>query len=238
MRTSKSVRQRVVFLAIVLLGATAFTMPQAYPRTKAHPGVYTVQEPPNLGILQDTVETYIKSGAYEKGIAEVIDSAKSFIAARYKKAVKPAIVLDVDETSLSNLQFEYKYDFGYNSVLWNDWIKKSADPPIKPTLELTKWAARKHIAIFFITGRRLLSVNLSSDPTVINLKKAGYPDWKGIYFKSSRSMSTIDFKTSCRREISARGYTIIANIGDQYSDLAGGYAEGEFELPDPMYYIP
>jgi len=36
----------------------------------------------------------------------------------------------------------------------------------------------------------------------------------------------------------AKGYTIIANIGDQYSDLVGGYAEGEFKLPDPMYYIP
>ena len=34
----------------------------------------------------------------------------------------------------------------------------------------------------------------------------------------------IAFKTSARREIAARGYTIVLNMGDQQSDLAGGYA--------------
>jgi hypothetical protein len=29
-------------------------------------------------------------------------------------------------------------------------------------------------------------------------------------------------------------YTIIANIGDQPSDLAGGFAERVFLLPDPF----
>jgi hypothetical protein len=41
-----------------------------------------------------------------------------------------------------------------------------------------------------------------------------------------------------RKEITAKGYTIVANIGDQYSDLVVGCAEGKFKLPDPMYYIP
>ncbi|HUO38503.1 MAG TPA: HAD family acid phosphatase [Mycobacterium sp.] len=33
-------------------------------------------------------------------------------------------------------------------------------------------------------------------------------------------------------------YTIVANIGDQPSDLAAGHAEQTFLLPDPFYRIP
>ena len=36
----------------------------------------------------------------------------------------------------------------------------------------------------------------------------------------------------------AQGFTIIANVGDQPSDLAGGYAERTFLVPNPFYRIP
>ena len=39
-------------------------------------------------------------------------------------------------------------------------------------------------------------------------------------------------------EIAERGYTIIFSMGDQDSDLAGGYAERTFKLPNPVYYLP
>jgi len=50
--------------------------------------------------------------------------------------------------------------------------------------------------------------------------------------------SAADFKTPARVEIEQAGYTIIANIGDQPSDLAGGHAERTFLLPDPFYRVP
>ena len=40
-----------------------------------------------------------------------------------------------------------------------------------------------------------------------------------------------------RQKIEADGYAIIANLGDQPSDLAGGHAE-PFLLPNPYYRIP
>jgi hypothetical protein len=51
-------------------------------------------------------------------------------------------------------------------------------------------------------------------------------------------MSTIEYKTNCRKDIESKGYKIILNIGDQYSDLEGGYSQAVFKLPNPMYYIP
>ena len=224
-------------LTLMLLLVIAL-LPSAYGQSNDRAGIYSTPEPQNLGILQDSIRSYIKSASYERGLAEVADSAKSFIESRYTKVKKPAIVLDIDETSLSNIEFEYRYGFGFNSKLWNAWVKEEAATAIKPTLGLAQWAASHHIAIFFITERSQISRNLVADPTVVNLEKAGYPDWKRIYFKNSRTISTSAFKTSARKEIESEGYTIVANIGDQYSDLVGDFAEGKFKLPDPMYYIP
>ena len=36
----------------------------------------------------------------------------------------------------------------------------------------------------------------------------------------------------------AQKLTIIASVGDQWSDLDGGYAERVFKLPNPFYFIP
>lgn len=49
---------------------------------------------------------------------------------------------------------------------------------------------------------------------------------------------TADFKSQARQAIEADGHTIIANVGDQLSDLTGGYAERCFKVPNPFYFIP
>jgi hypothetical protein len=37
--------------------------------------------------------------------------------------------------------------------------------------------------------------------------------------------------------ITRRGYRIVVNLGDQRSDLDGGYALRAIKLPNPMYVI-
>ena len=34
------------------------------------------------------------------------------------------------------------------------------------------------------------------------------------------------------------GLTIVANFGDQFSDLIGGSSERVTKLPNPTYYLP
>ena len=50
--------------------------------------------------------------------------------------------------------------------------------------------------------------------------------------------SSQEFKTARRKKIEDAGFTIIANVGDQYSDLRGGHAERVFKVPNPFYFIP
>ena len=52
-----------------------------------------------------------------------------------------------------------------------------------------------------------------------------------------QKLSVSDRKTAARRALYREGYTIVANLGDQESDLRGGYAEHIFKLPDPLYLI-
>jgi len=50
--------------------------------------------------------------------------------------------------------------------------------------------------------------------------------------------STDDYKTYTRAHVESLGYRIVANFGDQYSDLSGGHADKTFKIPNPMYFIP
>jgi len=50
--------------------------------------------------------------------------------------------------------------------------------------------------------------------------------------------SAVDFKAPERRKLREAGYTIVLSMGDQQSDLDGGYAERTFKLPNPVYFLP
>lgn len=55
---------------------------------------------------------------------------------------------------------------------------------------------------------------------------------------AARSCSTIAYKSGTRAYLESLGYEIVANFGDQYSDLEGGYADKAFKMPNPNYYLP
>ena len=60
-------------------------------------------EPANLSTIKDEVLEYHDSGAWDKAIVCKVEQAKAVLQ-NYKpaKQEKPAVVFDIDETSLSN----------------------------------------------------------------------------------------------------------------------------------------
>jgi hypothetical protein len=51
--------------------------------------------------------------------------------------------------------------------------------------------------------------------------------------------STIDYKASTRKYVQDKmGLHIVANFGDQFSDLIGGSSARVVKLPNPTYYLP
>ena len=50
--------------------------------------------------------------------------------------------------------------------------------------------------------------------------------------------TTLHYKSATRQHIESLGYDIVANFGDQFSDLDGGFADRTFKLPNPNYFLP
>ncbi|CAM4408609.1 MAG: hypothetical protein LEGION0403_FIIPPAGN_02660 [Legionella sp.] len=203
---------------------------------------YTYAEPPNLTCVKNELKQYHDSGRYEKDLAQVIAKAQHYInqQARMnetkKNPKKLAVILDIDETSLSNYKYMIQRDFTGTKAQFHQDVMAANSPAIKPTLSLYNHAIQRGVKVFFITGRRKPETNA----TVKNLHRAGYHKWAGLYLRPSNYVqkSIIPFKSHTRELITQQGYTIIATIGDQYSDLKGGYAEKGYKLPNPYYYLP
>jgi acid phosphatase len=147
---------------------------------------------------------------------------------------KPAIVLDIDETSLSNYTAikDDKFTFGPESQAE---ATNEIGKAILPTLQIFNDAKAAGVAVFFITGRP----EAQRAPTEDNLRREGYDGWQQLYLKpAAPTMTTVQYKSGARKDIESQGYRIIANIGDQYSDLAGGHATRAFKLANPFYFLP
>ncbi|MBA3535530.1 MAG: acid phosphatase [Tatlockia sp.] len=198
-------------------------------------------EPTNLAILTNKVKAYHDSGLYEKEIAKAVLEAQNYILQQAEinagdKTKKLAVVLDIDETSLTNYNKMVKRAFVANHSKIHKEILAADSPAIRPMLSLYNNARKKGIAVFFVTGRP--QNELSATET--NLLRAGYKDWKGLYLRPDnyKESSIIPFKSQIRKSITEKGYTIVASIGDQYSDIKGGYLQKGFKLPNPYYFLP
>lgn len=198
-------------------------------------------EPVNHSQLKRQLQTYHDSGVYQKELTQAIASARDYLDHRAdanKHSAQPeklAIVLDIDETSLSNYNNMVARDFTGDHKKIHEDIMAANAPAIEPMLTLYKDAMQRHVAVFFVTGR----VQAEYQATHKNLKSAGYAHWAGLYLRPTgyNKKSITPFKSQTRAAITKQGYTIIASIGDQESDLAGGYAEKTFKLPNPYYTL-
>jgi hypothetical protein len=64
------------------------------------------------------------------------------------------------------------------------------------------------------------------------------PQFCAAAIAASASCATIPYKSGTRAYIESQGYDIVADFGDQFSDLLGGYADKTFKMPNPNYYLP
>jgi hypothetical protein len=212
------------------------------------------------GDYAQSLKNYHNSGAYRRDLQTVDSHARSYIrrrvtgiraavarrCARAKHSArparrqacsprKPALVLDIDETSLSNYKYISNSNFTNIVGALALGVANADDPAIGPTLRLFNAARSEGVAVFFITGRPDNIPGVRSQ-TVKNLHSAGYNHWAGLSLNPG-GVATVPYKSGERVKIEHKGYRIIANVGDQESDLQGGNADRAFKLPNPFYFI-
>jgi len=195
--------------------------------------------PDNLTRVKEVLTDYHDSGEYAEGIEVTARQARNDLpelATQTRPGTNPAIVFDIDETTLSNWQFIRDNDYGLPSQGWRDFQERAINTRIEPTYLLYRDALANDIAVFLITGRR----TPERPATIANLRKAGFTEYERLFLRpvSDDNPSVIPYKSGTREQIEASGYTIVLNIGDQWSDLEGGHALRTYKLPNPFYFIP
>ncbi|MBP2474939.1 putative secreted acid phosphatase [Crossiella equi] len=194
---------RVRGLRTVLVGAmTVAALGLGAPAALAAPAPAA---PASAAAEKPPYETWIRD------VTAVTTQLEAYLNTRLPTAGKPALVFDIDNTTLET---------AYNPAL--------TTPAIKPVLAAAKLAKSKGAAIFFVTNRPYV-LGL---PTEANLKSVGYPV-DGLHLRPWFNFEpTEKVKTDARIAIENQGFTIVANIGNNTWDLVGGHAERTFKLPD------
>jgi ribonuclease Z len=220
----------VVLLAFVLLTGCAGRTPALRPQVAAPSDL------PNVGVVKQQVKDYRVSGHWDQDIAVVAEECTRLAREALARGGRPAVVFDIDETLLSNWPYIIEYDFARVPALFAPWAERSEDAAIEPVKRFYLAMRGAGVATFVMTGR--------GEPlraaTIRNLERQGISGWEGISFRpqEERDRSIVPFKSGERARIEANGYTIVANIGDQDSGLAGGHSQNACKRPNPSYFIP
>ncbi len=188
----------------------------------------------NLSESKKEVQNYYESGKYGLEMSNVIEDAiKKLDDVDF--AGKPAAVFDVDETTLSNYKYIKSISFGYYKEGWYKWVLEEDAEAILQTKKLYDHLVEKGVAIFFLTGRNYKEY----EATLKNLKAEGYTVFDTLICKQKDELKldAVAYKPEKRKEIEDKGYNIVINTGDQWSDLEGGYSKIKIKLPNYLYEI-
>lgn len=240
----RTILAAAVLLLAALAGARAETAAGCSPDPQKFDWNQPGFDPNQLQLI------YYRCTYYDADVAGVLHEARDWVEWLARSVHNPALVLDIDETSLSNWKELYQNKFAYiaagpcnfskgSTCGVNAWELSARAPAITPTRDLFDAARGAHVTVFFITGRTEGAAERRA--TEKNLHLAGYGGWQHLYLRTNKfdgDPSVATFKTWARGDIEARGYTIIANVGDQWSDLVNGHSEHIFKVPNPFYFIP
>ncbi len=174
---------------------------------------------------------------------------------KYAK-LKPAVVLDVDETVLDNSPYQARLirdGHDYDEASWADWVHERAARALPGSLAFAKAAAKKGIRVIYLSNR---AQDLNDD-TLANLRALGFPVADdsvflglGTYVKDCEQNGS---EKTCRRQLVGHNYRVLMQFGDQLGDFvqvlantpdgraaaiapyAGWIGERWFVLPNPTY---
>ena len=164
----------------------------------------------------------------------------------------PAVILDLDETTLDNTPFEARViraGMTYDSAMWKKWTAEGAAPAVPGALEFLRYAQSRGVRPFYVTNR-----DLDEEPgTRRNLETLGFPLDPNLDTLLQRGENDWKSDKTARREHVAKSHRVLLLIGDDLNDFvnardksqaerdellartAGEWGTRWFMLPNPMY---
>lgn len=183
------------------------------------------------------IQQYYETGQWRREADAVTRRALDHLKKSVKKARDPrrlVVVFDIDDTALSTYDCMKAGDFTDGRRTY--CVVGNPHPAIAGSLTLYRYAQKHRVAVAFVTGRPQYVRTV----TLQQLARAGFRGRFDLKLRpdSDTRASVVPFKSSARKALQRGGRTVVLNIGDQQSDLAGGFAKKTFKLPNPMYTLP
>ncbi|MFC5742512.1 5'-nucleotidase, lipoprotein e(P4) family [Dyella tabacisoli] len=158
------------------------------------------------------------------------------------KGLKPAVVLDIDETVLDNSPYQARLiqsGSGFDEAAWAAWCKEENAHALPGAVEFTQFAAKHGVAVIYISNR---AKDLDT-ATLANLRKAGLPVSGAEAFLGLGTVvpgcEQVGSEKGCRRQRVGRSYRVLMQFGDQigdFVDVPANTAKGRQQVIAP--YLP
>ncbi len=232
-------------LALAACKPASFTAPEAgadasaKPATEAKPGAAASQAgaDDNLNAVlwvQTSAEYRAACETVYRAAADKLDVAlkeKNWDAlvpderdnAGQTAGLKPAVIMDVDETVLDNSPYQarlVKNGGEYDEVGWDRWVAEKKAKQLPGVVDFAKAATAKGITVLYLSNR---AVHLK-EATIANLKSVGMPVANddvflglGTFVKDCEQNGS---EKNCRRQLAGRQYRVLMQFGDQLGDFA------------------
>lgn len=164
----------------------------------------------------------------------------------------PAVILDLDETTLDNSPVEARFmraGMTYDRTIWRQWVSESAAAAVPGAREFLAYAQSRGVKPFYITNR---DFDPEHPGTRRNLEKLGFPlTADNLLMRGGRPEWKSD--KSGRRAHVAATHRVLLVIGDDLNDFTNARDKSQaerdaiiarteswwgtrwFMLPNPMY---
>ena len=191
--------------------------------------VATADTDPDLDARTGCSTADYDSGQWSKAIATVVKKVKANLKEDLSSSTAPrdpAIVLDIDETAVFNAPCFEQVDWGLSGLAT---CAVNGEGTVTPVLSLYRYARKKGVRVVMITGRRQALAGVTTQLLKTTRLLLRLP--ARAQARERHANSVVPYKSAARAVVQRRGFTILANVGDQRSDLAGGHAKRRYKLP-------
>lgn len=147
---------------------------------------------------------------------------------------KLLVVFDIDDTILSNsnqIKYHGKYSIPH-TIAHQDHANLQQ---ISNVRNIYDWLIQNEVGVAFITYR----CETARFVTLKNLFQQNFLHWKELVLFPQpcdyQKISAQKFKTDIRKQLTEQGYHIVGAIGDQWSDIEGGFVDLPIKLDNVDY---
>ncbi len=215
---------------LALSGCASVRAPTPPPPPAPAPASYDPQQ--DLGLL------WVKHAAEYRAIAKQVyrdagAALPGYIADNSWSAMPgqtgaenlpPAVILDVDETVVSNVDFQLTFERPFANHKLDDWSSHYDSLPIAGVKDFVAAARAAGVTVFFVTNRPCETIEGDDDPcpqkrtTVDDIYEVGIAV-EPEYVMLSGERPDWDREKLVRRKLIAETHRVIMLIGDDFGDF-------------------